>query len=523
MLRSAEPQIVVVRAGKALGYPFLAQPPPQKKRPTRPLPSPPLKAAVVRSPTYASIATWAAHVQPGSPASLSPRSPRSPPCRRPSFGRHRRRSSVASVRTTSRSFSNVVPTPSVTDFKPDLISVGYTSVFLQFPDTPASAVPAVLPSIPRAGTSPAAPVIRPSARNPRVLHNLRSLATLRTRVKARPASPSSPTKMKAKSAAAVAASMRRKRAKYPARPPPLANELALMQFADGGSIDHNAQRLMQEQAKATGSTGVGDVYRDEKGGIWMDQDEEWEYAHLLAHIADTAAVDSAGELHWVTFDGRSSPSVGQNGEERRGSLSTQDSDLDPRYVVQPVDLFETDDVLLFGSAFAPVVSRKPAMSILALPSRPRRAAKHLHKADYLVDAAFPRVPSSPRSPKTPRSAKFGSPPFMGRGAGGRTRKRPAPLKLVPPGPALKKPTNSPVEAERRSRREFLSDSFAPVRPMSRTRTQGIPVRGKLTPRMTNLVESSESTLSLPMKKASMLNMMALFKSPRKEDVQRSAH
>ncbi|KAI6116746.1 hypothetical protein EDD16DRAFT_1708168 [Pisolithus croceorrhizus] len=522
--RPSEPQVVSIKAGQVPKYPFLAHPPPPKKRPTQPLPSPPsqhkhqatatapISGFRRRSSTFANIAAWAAHVQPGSPASLSPRSPRSPR-RRPSLGRGRR-PSITSVRVSSGSFLNIAPTPtttygttpSIADFKPDLTAVGYTSVFLQFPNTP----PLCYLVIPRS-SKPS----RGSQGYPRATCSLSDRQTSRSKS----AAPSSPTKMKAKAAAASAAVMKRKKAKYAAmRPPPLANELALMQFVDGGSTNENVRRVMEAQAKAAGVTGVGDVYRDGEGGIWWDREEEWEYAHLLAGGSEAGA-HGTGDLQWVTFGGESSPSaLGVDGEERRGSVSTQDSDLDPHYIVQPADHLDVDDLAAFGSAVVPLDLRKPAMSVLALPSRPRRTAKHLRKPDYLVDVAFPRVSLSPRTPK------FGSSVFA-------SAARSPQVDAIQP--ALKRPSNSPGEADK-GRKEFLSSSFDPPVPATPataanvTDAQARGMRGKLTTRVLNIPHASQSMLSLPLnkvvgKKPSMLTMMGLFKSSKKEDVQCFVH
>lgn len=549
--RPSEPQVLSIKAGQVPRYPFLAHPPRPKKRPTQPLPSPPSQykyqataAAPIsgfrrRSSTFANIAAWAAHVQPGSPASLSPRSPRSPR-RRPSLGRGRR-PSITSVRVSSGSFLNIAPTPtttygttpSIADFKPDLTAVGYTSVFLQFPNTPLSATLSfpVHPNQPGVPKAIPVPPVPSSTDRPRGLNRFRSLSVLKSRTRSKSAAPSSPTKMKAKAAAASAAIMKRKKAKYAAmRPPPLANELALMQFADGGSMNENVRRVMEAQAKAAGVKGVGDVYRDGEGGIWWDHEEEWEYAHLLAGGSE-AGVHGTGELQWVTFGGESSPSApGVECEERRGSVSTQDSDLDPHYIVHPADHLDVDDLAAFGSAVVPLDLRKPAMSVLALPSRPRRTAKHLRKPDYLVDVAFPRVSLSPRTPK------FGSSVFSGVGmtrSDRKTRRRPAPLKLMPSSPPLKRPSNSPGEADK-GRKEFLSSSFEPAIPATPATAANVAdaqargMRGKLTTRVLNIPHASQSMLSLPLNKAvgkkpSMLAMMGLFKSSKKEDAQRLMH
>lgn len=530
------PQDIAIKAGSASKYAFLAYPPPAKKRPTQPLPSPPSNAKPAasqatpirrRSNTFSTIAAWAAHVQPGSPTSLSLRSPRSPR-RRPSLGRGRRLS-ITSSRVTSASFLNIldtpstarrsVATPSVQNFKADLTSVGYTSVFLQLPNTPITATLPIAFKPQSKKQIPVPAVPSSPTRKPRGLNRFRSLSLLRSRGRSRSAAPSSPTKMKPKAAASSAAVVKRKKAKYAAlRPAPLANELALMQFVDGGSMESNIKRVMEAQAKA-GATGVADVYRDGEGGIWWDQEEEWEYAHLLSGGED-GATHGMGDLEWVTFGGDKSPSGSLvDTDERRGSVSTQDSDLDPRYIVQPTDHLDTDDLAVFGSALAPTI-RKPAMSVLALPSRPRRAAKHLHKPDFLLNIAFTRGVASPKSPK------FTASTFSSRIANpkGKARRRPAPLTLSPPSPAFKRPSNSPVDAER-IRKDFLDSSFEPAVPATPAMTPSVQVNhAKRTSRALNLPfqYTNSSSLSLPskktlVKKSSRLNVMGLFKSSKKED------
>ncbi|KAG2143776.1 uncharacterized protein EDB93DRAFT_1208115 [Suillus bovinus] len=518
----AVPQDITIRAGHPPRYAFLAHPPPPKKRPTQPLPSPPSYAGAAapctpprirpRSNTFSTITAWAARVQPGSPASISPRSPR----RRPSIGCGRR-ASITSARGSSGYFLNVsdtpstayrnAATPSIQNFKADLTSVGYTSAFLQFPKTPI----AVQPRTAEAGyqiTIPPVPVS--PTRKSRGLTRLRSLSALKCHSRSKSAAPSSPTKMKAKAAASSAAVVKRKKAKYAhMRPAPLANELALMQFADGGSMESNIKRVMEAQARA-GAAGVGDIHRDGQGGMWWDQEEEWEYRHLLAGGEDGAA-RGTGDLGWVTFGGDKSSSANPDVDENhRISVSSRDSDLDPRYIIQPTDHLDTDDLAVFGSAPAPLATRKPGMSVLALPSRPGRAAKHLRKPDYLLNEAFTIGSASPKSPQSTISA-------CASGVAkpkGKARRRPTPLTLAPPSPALKQPSNSPVDAER-TRKNFLESSFEPAF----FPTPAAPImyeddRSKLP------AQSNNGSLSLPSKKTlakkpPRLNMIGLFKSSKK--------
>ncbi|KAI0954759.1 hypothetical protein AcW1_006547 [Taiwanofungus camphoratus] len=484
--------VTTVKAAPA--YPFLSQPPPQKKRPTQPLPSPPLKASAPTSPrvpvngrrrsaTTSAITAWISNVQPGSPAPLTPRRrPSLSSARRPSISpRSGRRPSVSSARVPSTSFLNLFDTPttasritpSAKDFKPDLTSVGYTSVFVHFPTTPSSALPAFTDRRPSIVALPLPPVPQTSEKPKRGLKHFRSLSALKpTRSRSKSTTmPSSPpatiTKgsvppppsahTRAETSASVSKNKKSKYAKY--RPPPLAAELALAQLVDGGKMDDHIRQFAEAQARAAGATmvdgklvGVGDVWRDGAGGVWRDQDEEWEYAHLLGGDEDFCTPE--GE--WVEF----SSAKGQGSvedEERRGSVSSQDSDLDPRYAMQ-AEAEERDDLAVFGSALLPPALRKPGMSVLALPSRNRRAAPHLRKPEFLLDV-FP-VPQSPphHQTKAPLSALDNAAPQTR--STGKERRRPVPLTLTPPSPAHKCPTN-PMDADQ-VRKDFIENSFAPA-------------------------------------------------------------
>ncbi|KAI0074014.1 hypothetical protein K474DRAFT_1774292 [Panus rudis PR-1116 ss-1] len=479
---------------KAPQYPFLSQPPPQKKRPTQPLPSPPTNRAVSgsacpppitgrrRSATTSAVTAWIAEVHPGSPAPLSPRSPSASlySLRRSSLSRSSgRRPSVTSVRVSSASFltfsdtptsaSRLAATPSGKDFAAeDLALVGYTSVFVRIPTTPMSAggprrrSPQIPPPI------PASPV-KPSAKTLKHFRSLNALKPTRRAVSRSAATPPTPpanTDVKKAHAVASAAVAKTKKSKYAKhRPPPLATELALAQLMDGGKMDEHITRYAEAQAKAAGAVkvdgqlvGVGDVWRDGEGGIWRDQDEEWEYAHLLGGEEDFCI----GEVQWVQFgSNKGSPLI----EVRRESTSTRDSDLSMRFAMN-AESDSRDDLAVFGGALSPVERTKPGMSVLAIPARNRRAAKHLRKPEFLLNS-FPVIPVSPTSPlsppglpKTPTSPRFGA------GAGRavmqsrtKARRRPAPLKLLPPSPNAACPTN-PADPET-MRQDFLEESFAP--------------------------------------------------------------
>ncbi|TFY61504.1 hypothetical protein EVJ58_g4479 [Rhodofomes roseus] len=465
-------------------YPFLSQPPPQKKRPTQPLPSPPVQVPTTprspvigrrRSATTSAISAWVLNIQPGSPAPPTPRRRTSiSSSRRPSVSPRScsRRPSVGSGRVPSASFLNVFEsptnpthvTPSLKDFQHDLTAVGYASVFVHFPKTPSSAAyPDRHPSPLEIPISPV-PVVsqKPAKRGLKHFRSLSALRGSRSRSKSTtmpsmpsppfmsrhpaPPVPSASAHSRAVSRDDVSKSKKSKYAKY--RPPPLATELALAQLADGGKMDDHVRRFAESQARAGGAqmvngklVGVGDVWRDGAGGVWRDQDEEWEYAHLLGGDQDL----DGNERSWVRFGSASAASSGAD-EERRGSCSSQDSDLDPRYAMQADS---GDDLAVFGSALMPSAMRKPGMSVLALPSRARRAAPHLRKPEFLLDV-FP-VPdaSAPAKGKQPLSPHVSNTPEsrpIGKGAPPARADRPPssqPSGEVPSEPARRCPEGLP--------------------------------------------------------------------------------
>lgn len=325
----------------------------------------------------------------------------------------------------------------------DLTALGYASVFVHFPKTPTTPSPYLRarqeqqhPQVEEAPTKPlsAAPYAHipippiPTDDTPpkrKGMKRFRSLTMLRSKA-AKSTGPPSPSALSSKSAAKKTVSRdpasivkaKQVKNKHVAPPPTLANEIALMQFAEGGSTNDNVRRIMEAQSKAAGTGGVGDAYRDGKGGLWWDADEEMEYAPLLGgKTAQDLIKDGQDvEMEWEAFGSAAAsplaPFLSRNGDViRRTSVSTQDSDLQPQYILPVPETL--DDRVLSSQRVGP-----PSMSVLALPSRPRRTALHLQKpATFLLDAAA-FAPNSPRSPgfkaHTPQSR-------------GKARRRPAPL------------------------------------------------------------------------------------------------
>ncbi|KAJ7580171.1 hypothetical protein C8J56DRAFT_834156 [Mycena floridula] len=285
-------------------YAFLSKPPQKqpKKRPVKlqpvhpvnvvtPLPvsSPPIIAVVGRRPrssTFSSITTWALTVQPGSPA------PRTPPsARRRASSVRRPRVSHSRACSTSSSFLRLVDTPttaaSVKDNTFDLTTLGYTSVFVNLPTTPATPSPRL--------------AMASKAQSKLTLKRFRSVGVLKRPRSKSTSSNGPPSPRKPASPTKKTGSPTRPRSKsVKALPPTFNNELLLLQLMDGGSLEHNMKRVMEKQAKRAAKTlpkserPIADAHRDASGNFWVDQDEEMEYAPLLASTEDEG---------WVQFDG----------------------------------------------------------------------------------------------------------------------------------------------------------------------------------------------------------------------------
>ncbi|KAG5635163.1 hypothetical protein H0H81_012175 [Sphagnurus paluster] len=414
-------------------YSFLSKPP-QKKRPAYPPPATP--NALKHSAGFTAIASWAATVQPGSPGSPHSIRRRSSLSRRPSHSSR----CTPSPRSASHSFILVsTPSPAAKDFAIDLTDLGYTSVFVHLPKTPSTPAHLVAMKTP---VDPAPPVPSTSASPP--LKRFRSFGILRSRSRLPPSptksvrAPRSPTKSdapKRKKASAAHTVTKPKAAKpkpKPELPPSLAAEIALMQFADGGSTEENIRRLMASHARAAAQpAAVADVYRDGRGGIWRDPEEEMEYVHLLP------SQTQAGEK-WVSFGGEvrdgkheedEDESLAIAGLARRDSATSNTSSLDPHNVVKPA---EEDAALVRVPVCVPAAAPRSAAKekrrakpkpepLLTVPSRPRTQHHHLRASPnfFLLDLDAFRVPATPSSaslrtpkiPKTPRTPRTPGAPY----------------------------------------------------------------------------------------------------------------
>lgn len=237
-------------------------------------------------------------------------------------------------------------------------------------------------------------------------------------------------------------------------------------------MEDNVRRVMKVRAKAAGAGAtansdlakpIGDVYRDEKGGIWCDADEEMEYTHLLAENSDDIS-------EWEEDEDETHTRVALGPVVKASSPLTN--------VYCPLDNFQ-----VHCPPNSPPSKSTTSRSILSLPSRPRRC--NLSTPRFLLDIdAF-----APRSPRAPSFKPKVSSPSLKQS---HTRPRPAPLNLASSESAYAranakaalvamnagKPSRrvvtaaatsgfddngdglSPISLEK-ARREFVEDSFRP--------------------------------------------------------------
>ncbi|KAF8916291.1 hypothetical protein CPB85DRAFT_353446 [Mucidula mucida] len=212
-----------------------------------------------RSATFtASIQTWAAAIQPGSPAPLSPATPMS---------------------------SKSVYTPS-SAHQFDLTALGYTSVFVHLPTTPST--PQYLRDNNDNNRYPTPPT-NPTENNNCTKDNNDPCVTRKDNKASLDITPSSPshgsrhrnplasvlphTRTRSKSMShsnIVPAKSKSSKRQQQQLPPSLMNELLLLQFTSGGKLDAHVARAMEHGAVSDG-----------KGGVWWDQQDQMEYQSLV--------------------------------------------------------------------------------------------------------------------------------------------------------------------------------------------------------------------------------------------------
>lgn len=242
------------------------------------------------------------------------------------------------------------------------------------------------------------------------------------------------------------------------------------------------KKVMEARSKAVAKSAgewkaVEDVYRDGKGGIWYDKDEEMEYVHLLSF-----------EDEWVAVsEEETSPGIGSGVPVKASSPYTN-----AYCPLDVVTIRRTPTPVSFSTVSSPRSDGR-SRPLLSRPSRPqrRRRASHSHLTnppsfifDLNLDAIDAFIPRTPRTPKSPRRPSISAtvPPTISQSSGIRMkhRPRPAPLNLTSAQSAHAR-ANAKVlqqkkaavstgggsvgrssQALEEARREFVENSFKPV-------------------------------------------------------------
>lgn len=213
------------------------------------------------------------------------------------------------------------------------------------------------------------------------------------------------------------------------RPTMYAQDVQVDIFFNGGKEkDHisraatRANGTSANKALAAGTREVGG-YKDEKGMLWWDEDEQWEWAALLPKEDDSDS-NSHEENAWVDFEGEF---------ERRSSTSSAYSDVSVDALLD-----ELEELVSTMGAGAGVgadcrLEALPPRCVLAMP-RPRgRGAKGQGSA-YLFPVELTHNNTNNTKPvSSPSTASFGA--CRAKGAARRRRAGPPPpLTLAPPSP-----------------------------------------------------------------------------------------
>ena len=532
---------VILEINTVPKFAFLALPPPPKK-----------KCAVVNntfrvpaSPVNRSntILAWAETVHPGSPAPMTPASGTSLPrsasltpspllqafCRPSPTRVGSRRQPICSPSTripptspfhftdTPHTPANPTPaTPFSADAKFDFTAFGYASIFVDVPastpTTPDIYKPKPMTRLPSPHEAVTAPIPTTPHTKPNGTGMLKRLLGNKPKAKSqtRPkgatgkmdtvVSDCAPVSLKKRSASVekspVSVEKQKREVYLGVLPPTVKQEAQMRQAVEGGSLECNIRKVMEEKAMQEGNAtniktiegrrvveGVETAHRDERGGIWWDQEEQWEFAHLLASNKVPLSARCSSAEGWVTFNHLK--------EFEKDDLSELSSLPSSKYtdLYHSRPLVVTDEAAeqlvrgrakrrssVAGSIILPSPSAKPSNILLAIPSRPNRG-RHL-RPGFLKDViAVPPTPSTPsafsqassRPPRSPaRATRFVVNTSV---ASGRQRSRsrslprrqrkpiPPPLKIIPICPVNKLAVN--VDPEEEDRRIFLDDSFKP--------------------------------------------------------------
>lgn len=216
-----------------------------------------------------------------------------------------------------------------------------------------------------------------------------------------------------------------------------AQEVQLAMFLEGGKeedhIARAASKTMKGMPTDKGLPGVGREvggYKDERGMLWWDEDEQWEWAALLPKDDDDRCEDRA----WVDFE---RPCLCPCPSERRSSASSACSDKSVDALLDELE----ELVSTMGASATGRFEALPPRCVLAMP-RPRARGLRAQGSAYLFPVELAQHKNKNKDSKdskdsrpvlSPLLTSFGAP----RAKGAARRRRagpPPPLKLAPPSP-----------------------------------------------------------------------------------------
>ena len=509
---------VILEIDSSPKFTFLAPPPPKKKR-----------ASVnntFRTPTsYVrpshAILAWASDVHPGSPAPITP-TPGVPLLRGTSFApspllqAFRRsshdcanscRQSVGSIRNriASASFLRLVDpprtpvhpvpaTPFPTDAKIDLTAFGYASAFVDI-----SVSTPVTPEIYKSKLSTRTPIRRDvpgiSLPTPPPLKSntpgmFKRLLSTRSKAKSQPRVDEAAKNGDSDSSNSASAFHRSHRTYAESSSAPTEKRGREFRAGGRGSLESDTQNVEQRAVREEPTIrinlidgpkvvkGAVTACQYELGGNWWDQEEEWEFAHLLPPTKAPLSAQYPDAEGWVTHN-HLKELEREDSSEFSSLPSSEHVDL---YHSRPLLVTSEAEQLVYGRAMRcssiagsivlPSPSAKPSNILLAVPSRPNRG-RHL-KPGFLKDVlAVPPTPSTPsvyshtsRPPRSPACAtrfivntSANSNSIRRKTSSLRRRQRkpaPPPLKIIPICSVNKLAVNAYTEEEHR--KVFPEDS-----------------------------------------------------------------
>lgn len=227
------------------------------------------------------------------------------------------------------------------------------------------------------------------------LSKIRSLTNLRSRspspmppsgVTSKPAmaTPTSTSKSTNKRAKRSATPARGSAAYAKYRPMPFIQQMQMIQFLEGGSLESHIRRHHVHAGQGTAHTGFatgadldvahGYAFTDEQGMIWFDEEEEWEFACLLPRPRPQQRRRGIKRLL-----GRRREEESEAEWEEFVAEEEDEEEVDPTVLLARKDddlCAGHDDLVAFGGALEGAWARdRPGRSVLNLPDS-KQERKH---------------------------------------------------------------------------------------------------------------------------------------------------